>query len=75
MSAYDDILRARELLNARPYQPNPPMPPELALLLREYREQGGLLDQIRNIVNEYRSGTHWSSQGMERIGALLDGDA
>jgi hypothetical protein len=34
-----------------------------------------LLHQIRSIVNEYRNGEHWSSVGMERIAALLDGDA
>jgi hypothetical protein len=33
-----------------------------------------LLHQIRSIVNEYRNGEHWSSVGMERIAALLDGD-
>jgi hypothetical protein len=72
MSLYDDIRRARDCLAEQPYQPNPPLPSEVQLLLREYREQGDLLHQIRSIVNEYRNGEHWSSVGIERIAALLD---
>jgi hypothetical protein len=64
------IHMARHVLDS-PYQPNPPLPPEVELLLDDFRKRGDLLASLRDIVNRWADRDDVTEQTAQLIAELL----
>jgi hypothetical protein len=71
VTAYDDLMRAKEVFSRVGYEPDPPMPAEMQLLLSEFSGMTNLLSEVRDVVNRWADRDDVTDQTAALLADLL----